>query len=257
MRLTSARPVLSGLALALTLAGCSGGTPGAAPGPTGSAARAGSSAPSGDGATGPAGNGVATDPVDRVLARASRSLVTATSFHVQGDLTDGSTPITLDLRIRGTQGARGRLRLGEDELQVLVIGRTGYFSAGPAFWRKYGGEPAVRLLRGKFLKASTSSKDFADFLGLTDPEQLAHNLLPQQGLARGSGTVIDGLPAREFTDGAGGSYFVAEHGDPVPLKLVGRDGKTSISMTFGEYGATVDLTPPPASAVVEESRLKR
>lgn len=242
---------LGGAALAVALTGCSTGSVAA---PPGAASR--STAPTSTASPStPVGNGVGTDPVDEVLARAGRALVASRSFHLRGDLTDGTTPVGLDLRIRGTQGARGSIRLGKDELQVLVIGRTGYFSAGPSFWRSYGGEPAARLMRGKYLKASTGSKAFADFLDLTDPAQIAKQMLPQEGLDRGVRTEVGGVPAREFTDGAGGSYLVAEEGDPVPLKLSGRDGATTIALTFSEYGSAVDLTPPPQAKVVDEARL--
>ena len=76
-------------------------------------------------------------------------------------------------------------------------------------------------------------------------------MLPQDGLRGDEREDVRGAPAFRFEDAAGAGHYVALQGSPYPLRFAGEDGTSKIDLDFLDYGAPVDLEPPPASKVVE------
>ncbi|WP_424846365.1 hypothetical protein [Streptomyces sp. SAI-129] len=81
----------------------------------------------------------------------------------------------------------------------------------------------------------------------------------RRGMKRGSTTEVNGEEALELTkDASGGeklTLYVATEGEPYILKTTTGGGKDPGSVTFGEYGETVNPEQPPAGETVDMKEL--
>ena len=249
--------VVSAAVAAALLAGCGGSGGGAATPaatPSSPAAPASSSpAPSSPAAAPSPSTGVLADAsAGEILAAAQKAFASAPSVRLAGTVTDSGQKIGIDLRIKKGAGAAGTLTLGGKPVSILRIGSSAYIRGSSAFYAGLMDASTARLLAGKWLKMSSSSKDFASLLQLTDLQTFAKGVFtPTGAVGKGAVTRYAGRRVVELRDGDGSTLDVALDGPAYPLRVTGpASAGAGQTLTFTAYGAAVPLSPPPAAQVV-------
>ena len=256
------------------LAGC-GGSADRSPLSSGAAATSGTAASSGTATSGSGStaeaatdNGVAELSAEEIIERARAAATEAESVHIEGDIENGQQSIGLNLRIKGSEGAVGTMTLGRAgagapaSLQLLRIGQEVYVMGDDAFYAQVGAGEAAKLLKGKYLKSTSSGSDFADLASFTDLDKLFGDLLEPEGkLSKGQSKTIEGVEAIgvvDETEEGSGTLYVAAEGEPYPLLVEGpAEGDATGSVTFSDYNDPVDLTPPAADQIVDLEALRQ
>jgi hypothetical protein len=198
----------------------------------------------GCGGGGPKGNGEAAKTPAQIVADAKAAALGAKSVHIAGSIRSGGRPLTVDVHIAAGKGGEGRLSVNGLTFDIRRIGDTAYFKASAAVWRHFGGAVAALLLKGRWLKASATTGQFASFTQLTDLGKLfnAAAASTKGKLAIGKTTTLDGQPVVEVDDPAkGASLYIAATGPPYPLALA---KKGSGRITFDDWNAPVALQTP-------------
>ena len=103
----------------------------------------------------PAGNGVASNSPSRIVARATAAATAAESVHVAGSILSEGKPISLNMELDAEKGGKGRLTLGNLSVDVVNVDRAIYLKAGPAFYSRFAGPAAARVLQAKWLRGSS------------------------------------------------------------------------------------------------------
>jgi hypothetical protein len=205
-------------------------------------------------------NGIADLPANQILERSRTALRDAGTVHISGGGFSDGEQFSLDIRIKGSEGGAGSVTANGQKIELIRIGKTAYVKADEEFWRSQtGNAQAAQLLRGKYLKGSTSDDNLKSLVSFTDLASVATELLDPDGtLTKGERKTIRGVQAIGLVESGSeaGTLYVALQGDPVPLQLV-PEGKTDDTGTldFLDYGKSVDLAAPPADQTVDVSQL--
>jgi outer membrane murein-binding lipoprotein Lpp len=236
-------------AASVILAGCSSASSG-----SGSSGAPGSSSSSSSSTA----SDIASLPAEQIVSKAIASLRGAKSFRVAGTVVEGADRTDIDLGLTDT-GSAGTVAVSGTEVQVIVIGTDGYFKASDAAWRKLlAGRPnveaIVQLLRGKWIKGSSSDEQFAGLFSITK-KSLVDGLAAEKGPFTKTATkVIAGQEAVGVT--ATDSTLYVSTKDARPLETEPLSGSTSSGkVTFTEYDAVPEPTPPPAEQTIDSSKL--
>jgi hypothetical protein len=199
----------------------------------------------GCGGSSSSGNGIASKAPTEIVAAAKVAADAATSVHVSGSIVSGGSPITLDMDLLAGQGGRGQLTENGLGFELIQTGGTVYIKGSAAFYRHIGGTAAAQLLQGKWLKAPTTSKEFASISSLTDLRQLVDTTLANHGtLAKGGTTTVNGQKVVGVTDtGKGGTLYVAETGQPYPIEIT-KSGAAGGTISFDHWNESIALAAP-------------
>jgi hypothetical protein len=191
------------------------------------------------------GNGVAAKTPTGIVAAAKVAADAASSVHVAGSIVSGGSPITLDLDLLAGKGGRGQLTENGLGFELIETGGTVYIKGSSAFYHHIGGSAAAQLLQGKWLKAPSTSKEFASISSLTDLRQLVDSTLANHGaLAKGSTATVSGQKVVGVTDtGKGGTLYVAATGQPYPIEIT-KSGVGGGTITFDRWNESVSLAAP-------------
>lgn len=231
----------------VALAGCGGSasTSAAAPSPAASASTSAAPSPS-------PSEAFAGQSASEILAAAQKAFTAADTTHVVGSFSEDGTDFTMDIRMTADGDAVAKLDVGGlGAMELRTIGGDAWLSGDPSFW-KATGAPA-NLFDNKWIKTTTKSKDFQDFLELTSKKQWAKELLEPGGeLKVVAGKEIDGIPTVGLEEVSGedpGILFVAASGPAYPLAIEPKSGEGSLRFT--DWDEPVDVEKPPAKDVVE------
>jgi hypothetical protein len=191
------------------------------------------------------GNGVAAKTPTQILAATRAAADVATSVHVAGSIVAGGVPITLDVDVLAGKGASGRLAQNGLSFELIQTGGTVYIKGSPAFYRHVGGAAAAQLLQGKWLKAPTTSPEFASLASLTNLRQLVDATVASHGsLAKGGSQTVNGQKVVGLTDTSkGGTLYVATTGRPYPIEIT-KDGASGGRIVFDRWDKPVTLVAP-------------
>jgi hypothetical protein len=191
------------------------------------------------------GNGIAAKSPTDIVAAAKVAADAANSVHVSGSIVSGGSPITLDLNLLAGKGGRGQLTENGLGFELIETGGTVYIKGSAAFYRHIGGTAAAQLLQGKWLKAPTTSKEFASISSLTNLRALVDTTLANHGtLSKGGTTTINGQKVVGVTDtGKGGTLFVGATGQPYPVEIT-KSGAGGGTITFDRWNESVSLAAP-------------
>jgi hypothetical protein len=199
------------------------------------------------------GSSIASKSAQEIVSESKAVADSANSVHVSGSLNSSGTPVTLDLNLAAGKGASGELSQNGASFKLILVGGTAYISGSAAFYRSLGGAAAAQLFKGKWLKASASSGEFASFSQLADMRKLIDTTLAGHGsLAKGSTTTINGQKAIAIKDASkGGTLYVASTGKPYPVQL-SKDGSESGKITFDHWNQPVTIAAPANSVDLAE-----
>lgn len=210
-------------------------------------------------------NGVTHLSAADAVSRARAAAIAAPSVHIKGTVLDGGDPVTIDMRLRGADGGTGQLSADGDTFQLLRIGQDVYLRGDASFYSTVAGErsglsPQVSAaLQGKYLHVPGSDRGYAKFTDFTSVDGLFGDLVKLSGKLRKDGQVtVHGVRSLSIVtgDGHGAQLAVAMNGTPYPT-LYRPAGTSGGSVEFLDYGAPVELTPPPAAQVVDIDKLAK
>ena len=251
MRTTRGRLTVATItAVGVVVAGCSSSNSG-----TGSS---GSPSASGGASSSSAGSGIASLPAQQIVSKAMASLRQAKSFRVAGTVVEGTDRTDVNLGLTDT-GSAGTVGVSGTQVQLIVIGADGYFKASDAAWRKLlAGRPnletTVQLLRGKWIKGSSSDEHFAGLFSISK-KSLIDDMAAEKGPFTKTATkVIAGQEAVGVT--ATDSTLYVSTNDARPIETEPVSGSTSSGkVTFTDYDAVAPPSPPPAEQTIDSSKL--
>jgi hypothetical protein len=191
------------------------------------------------------GNGVAAKTPNEIVAATKVAADAARSVHVSGSIVSGGSPITLDMDVLAGKGGRGQLSESGLSFELIQTGGTVYIKGSPAFYRHIGGTAAAQLLQGRWLKAPTTSSEFASLASLTDLRQLIDTTLANHGaLTKGATTTVDGQKVVGVTDTSkGGTLYIATTGQPYPIEVT-KDGANGGKIVLDRWNESVSLAAP-------------
>lgn len=193
-------------------------------------------------------NGVQSKSPEAILSAASEALKGVHSVHVSGTTTSSGTPIRLNLSLLAGKGGRGEITENGLSFRLITTPKQVYINGSDNFWRHFGGNAAVQLFHGKWLKAPPTG-ELGSVAALTSLQTLFGKLLSTHGkLAKGQTSTVNGQKVVALTDTTkGGTLYVATTGKayPVELSKTGSEGGTLI---FDRYNEPVSLSAP-ANAV--------
>ncbi len=190
------------------------------------------------------GNGVQSKSPEAIVSAATQALKGVRTVHVSGSTTSSGTAVKLNLDLVSGKGGRGELTQNGLSFQIITISGQVYINGSDGFWRHFGGEGAVQLFHGKWLKAPATG-ELASVAKLTSLQQLFSELLASHGtLKKGGTTSIDGQKVVAVTDTTqGGTLYVATTGKAYPIE-VSKTGKEGGTVMFDRYNESVSLSPP-------------
>lgn len=238
-------------ALLAACGGSSGGAGAAATQGLAASAPAASLSPSASPAAAAAG-GLESASAEEILAATQKAFASASSVHLKGTFGQAGQAVELDMRLKRGVGATGSVAVGGKPLELTRVGKVAYIRGSKAFYAGLMPAAAAQQLAGKWLKVTSSSKDFASLLELTDFASFAKGAFKPTG-AVGKGTVVTvgGHRVVELKDGDGSKLDVSLEGPAYPVRVSGPTSQgASQGLTFTEYGAPVVVKAPPASQVV-------
>jgi hypothetical protein len=194
----------------------------------------------GDGAS--VENGAEEKTPAQIVALASAAAAHAASVHVAGSILSEGKPISLNMELVAGQGGQGRVSLDGTSFRLVGIDDAVYVSGDTAFYTRFAGPTAARVMRGKWLKGAQVGA-FRSLASLTRLGSFLRSALSSHGaLARGAGAIVAGQRAVAVRDTAGGgTLYVASSGTPYPLEIVERDGGR---LVFDRWNQAVTLSVP-------------
>ncbi len=192
----------------------------------------------------------------------------SSSLTLKGSLTQSGQSYTINLAIKPGQGCMGTIGGGsKGSFKLIVIGKTIYLNPDDAFWKASAGADAtaaIALVNGRYLKVSTSDSNIAPLADLCDVSQLFSSddpsgkttKGPSGKTTKGAVTTLGGTRVLPLKDPDGSVAYVTDTSKPQLVELVAPKGSSAgpgkVTVTTG---APVTLTPPPASQVIDGSKL--
>jgi hypothetical protein len=198
------------------------------------------------GCGGASGNGVASKSPTEILAAAQTAASGAKSVHLAGSVVTGRAPLSLDLALVAGKGARGEIAQRGLPFQLIALDGAVYVYGSEAFYRHFGGNAALQLFRGRWLKAPANSGEFASLAPLTEMQALLGTLLRSHGKLEPAGAaVIDGQKTVGVRDAShGGTLYVATSGKPYPVAVL-ESGAGGGRVVFDRWNQPVSIAAPP------------
>lgn len=220
-----------------------------------------SSAASSPGASG-AADPLASMSAAQVAAEVTANAKAASSLTLAGSMTQADgTEETASLAIKPSQGCTGTIgTMGKGSFKLTKIGSTIYLNPDKQFWESNGGAAAstiINLVNGKYIKISSTDKNMGSVADLCDVAQMFSTDGKQDTLTKGKVTTLNGTRVLPLNDTSEGSVsYVTDTSKPQLVEITSpkgaKDGSGKITVT---YGAPVTLTAPPASQVIDGSKL--
>lgn len=220
-----------------------------------------SSAASSPGASG-AADPLASMSAAQVAAEVTANAKAASSLTLAGSMTQADgTGETASLAVKPSQGCTGTIGImGKGSFKLTKIGSTIYLNPDKQFWESNGGAAAstiINLVNGKYIKISSTDKSMGSVADLCDVSRVFSTDGKQDTLTKGKVTTLNGTRVLPLNDTPDGSVsYVTDTSKPQLVEITSpkgaKDGSGKITVT---YGAPVTLTAPPASQVIDGSKL--
>ena len=198
---------------------------------------------------------------DQVLAKTKAAAQSAKSVRVKGEINQSGQTITIDLKLTGVARGSGTLKLDGGRIDIIRLGNDIYFKADAKTLGQtvaQGDPKLIKLIAGRYIKASVDTPGFENFAGLLDLVEFAKGVLSPDGtISRTDGKPIGGVPTVGLKDNDtadGGTLYVSDQGEPYPLQIEPATGSGVVTMS--DWNADVTITPPPSGEVIDAKSLE-
>jgi hypothetical protein len=210
----------------------------------------GNSANSGNGAMSP----------KELSSKALAAFKAASSVHVTGNITQGSSTTRVDLQL-GSSGGKGTITVSGATVQILSVGGSTYFQAPDSLYKQF--VPADKqstvlpLLRGKWVRVPAGSTEFGDLVSLANKDAFVNAIQQNSGnsknLQKGPAKTVDGVACVSVVDPKQKvTVYVQQNGTPYPVEV---DEGSQGSVHFSDWNKPVSVSAPSASDIVDLSQL--
>jgi hypothetical protein len=187
----------------------------------------------------------------QLLKAACQATLSAKAFQVQGSVTEGGSPLQVDVYFGSAGSLMQVTENGDRTINLITNGSSLYIKGNQAFWQAAGGSGSsssvTSALTDRWLDVSADTKDFG---GLA--KQLTkHSFLTQctsgSTSYAGHGTV-DGIPVTTLhQSGGGGPLTISVESGPTPylIKIYkGGSTKNSGQLVFSDFNVQPDTSEP-------------
>ena len=195
----------------------------------------------------------------QVVATAVSDLKSASSFTMSGNVNQSGETLGINLGYVKGKGCAGTVSEGDKgSIAIVVIGSTAWIKPSNKFLQSTAGSQApaaIALLKGRYLKGSTSDSTVASLTTVCDVNQMTKSFTQTGTLVKGTVTTVGGAQVLPITDKTkGGTMDVTDSATPQIVQITntkGQGGSTG-QIKFG-VGKQVTLTAPPASQTMDGS----
>lgn len=204
------------------------------------------------GGGGSSDNGISSKSPDQIVSAVNAAVNGVNSVHVAGSVSNSGSQTTLNLNLLNGKGGKGSMSQAGLAFKIVAVGNQVYINGSNAFWAKFGGSAAAKLLSGKWLKAPATGQ-LSSIASLTNVHTLFNQLLSSHGkLAKGSTTTVNGQKVIAVNDTTnGGTLYVATTGKPYPVEL-NKTGSDGGKITFDQFNQAVTLAAPANSIDISQ-----
>jgi hypothetical protein len=203
--------------------------------------------------TSPSASASAANGIDKLspsaaFARASKATLDARSVRVRAQVKDSRAGmIRLDYQYSGRDRAKGSMRIGEQQLDIIRIGKVEFQKGNRAYHEDISADVPEDLIDKWVKSESRSGSGFGAMSGLEDLDSLFKEIgADLQGWTFGKPGNIGGTPSVSL-NGAGQQFHIASQGAPYVLRVVISNGRYD----FLAYNAPVSISEPPAGQVLD------
>jgi hypothetical protein len=248
------RTVVAAVVTALLAAGCSDSdTPGATSTPSPSPR------PSATSSTSTAAPLMAL-PARTIRKRAEAAIKAAETLRLKGTVVSESQSVSIHM-LYGKTATAGSVTIGGASIALIVIGKTIYVKPSEAFWRRQlpseqKAEALIELVRGKWIKAPLTDRQFGSFGQFADKDSFIAKLFQDvpPKLKKTGPKLIDGVQCIGIDDGDGILWVDSSNARPVRINAPS-GSKDRGALTFTEYNAVTEPKAPPAELVIDSKKL--
>ena len=252
MSLTRTGSIATAVLMTVVIAGCGSEEPTAAPGGSGTTPTAAPTTPTPKPSL-PAAEGLTALSAQQLAKKTQIAAKAAASVRVRGTFVDEGGPMKVDLSL-AKKGGSGTITLEGANIKVIVVGKTAYLQISDAYWRKQTeskqtADLIIGVVRGRWIKVSLTSKDFAELIAFTSKAGFFEGMFEEPGTVRKTGTkTIDGVRCIGLFDGEGTVWADAATARPIRLEI---PGKNAENLTFSQYNQIMEPKAPPSSKVID------
>ncbi|CAM5467498.1 Lipoprotein OS=Streptomyces alboniger OX=132473 GN=CP975_23560 PE=4 SV=1 [Streptomyces alboniger] len=190
---------------------------------------------------------------DKIAEKASKASKDAGSYRMKGQMKQSGEVSDIEFAVAESgdcKGTMGSAKSGRAEF--LSVGEFTYSKGDEKFWGAKGGGSTAELLKGRWVKTPAKGDR-----AVCNPDDMFSNKNLKK-LKRGDDTEVAGAKAAVLTRKKGDettTFYVAMEGKPYFLKVVNKGSDGPGTVTFSDYGKTVEVKAPPASEVVDPEKL--
>ncbi|WP_377269508.1 hypothetical protein [Peterkaempfera sp. SMS 1(5)a] len=200
--------------------------------------------------------GIETLSAKQISDKAKAALLAAPSLTMDVVSTSGGDQVRGKVSLDRKGHCIARMTMGsQGSMVVLESGGQVWIKPDEVFLKGMAGAEGAKLMAGKYLKGA-SVKDMAS---LCDLDEFAKGITQggsskaaKAGVATVGGQRTAVIKVSE--DGGMTTIYVAAEGTPYPVKMV-HTGSDSGTVLFSGFGEPVNVTVPPASLVIDSSKL--
>lgn len=198
--------------------------------------------------------GAGASPADRWLLKAIGAEAKFGSVRIDGKITQGKTPIYLDLVVNADGEGGGTFIQDGFNIELERVGPLLYFNAPKKYWEKSASASQAKTYGGKWLEISALDSRFVSFDQFLDADDLVFAAFDGHTtpLSVGRPTTYQGhkvviVKESEVTNGkrATGSMYIAAKGQPIVYRIINDTPGEVSTIVFSHYGKSVSLTVPP------------
>jgi len=198
---------------------------------------------------------------NKVLTVATANAEAAASLTINGTVSQSGKSITIDLGIKRGQGCAGTVgESGVGSMKLVVIGETLYMKPDTEFWKSVAGNAGdasavIALLGGRYLKLPADGGSAAGVGSICDVSKLLNSGATGR-VTREAVTRLAGIRVLPLKLSDGSTEYVTDTSKPEFVEAFAPKGtKDGAGKATLSVGAPVRLTAPPASQVIDGSKL--
>jgi hypothetical protein len=203
---------------------------------------------------------------DQIVQKSVADLKAASSVRITGQVVNSGQTIAVDLTDVAAKGCQGTIGLAapatsstkavSGTADIVEVDSIVYMKLSNSFFTS-AGLPASEFsqVSGKYIKLASGS-NLASFAQLCNPSTLSTAFAKEDtGFVKAGTATVNGQPTLAFKqpkNPSNGTVYVSESATPQILRIAGPAGQGSID--FSDYNASVTITAPPASQVIDGSK---
>lgn len=216
-----------------------------------------------DGATGEAGESLASLPPEEIADRAQRALQSVTSLRMRTLGDPEAAGIGLDLHMDREGSCEGSVTQGGAGSVDLLVRKDDevWMKPDTAFWQSQlavTDQAALSLLDGSYLYGHTSDPEMSQMAGTCSLTALQANMDSDDGSGGpdsvGPETEYNGVPVVTLTgpddEGNEVTMLVATEGEPYPLLVTTVENGSETEIELSRFNEPVQFDEPPADQVL-------